>query len=272
MEAELYNDVNCLLLKPDGNKSEQVRTLVRKMLKLANLEVIASFDRILTPDEVVTTWPVFSTDMHPMSKAISQLYMTSGPSKVILVRGEGSIEKCLKIKAEIRKKFEICAFENAIHSPVDEMERSANIEWFAHSNPITPKLDWPEWGKRGRFGRALMVPSDEIQEIARSIWCHKEEGGWSKVFNTAEKIVAGTVDAVLWPGDPNSIDYGISALFESVILNNYELSVRKFLEAEVRGRAVIYRGSLAGAEIIRSKLLQHRINVTLEFDGKIVRP
>ena len=65
----------------------------------------------------------------------------------------------------------------------------------------------------------------------------------------------------LRPGDPNSIDYGISALFEAFPERGFEASVRLYIAAEVTGRAVLASGTRKTMESLREAFARHRMSV-----------
>jgi hypothetical protein len=129
----------------------------------------------------------------------------------LLVEGVSAVAVCGEIKKLIRREFKVCAFENAVHAPEDEAECASNASLlFGHgAAAFAPERALPGWADCGQFGRAAKVSDAEVAELADRIWTERLGGTWSDVFATHN--AQGTHMLVLQPGDPNSIDFGLSA-------------------------------------------------------------
>lgn len=253
-----------LLLKPDGAASAEVRGRLRDALARHGLEVVKAMPLALAPDDIVAIWPMFGGGAHPVMSALYRRYMTSGPCEALLVGGEEALARCAAIKSELRREFEVCAFENAIHAPADRQEFAANIARLFEGGTASPDATWPEWSKRGRFGAALRLPEAEIDRIAAAIWADRAAAGWDGALRGLTADHVDTCRAVLRPGDPNSIDYGISALFDAFPQLGFETCVRLYIAAEVMGGAVLAGGTQAEMEAIRQGFARHRMTVEIE--------
>lgn len=252
-----------LLLKPDGAASGAVRAALEAALARHGLSVVSRRVLHLSPEDVVAIWPMFGGGAHPVMSALYRHYMTSGPSEALLLGGEDAPTRCAAVKSEIRSAFEICAIENAIHAPADAQERAANRAWLFGGATALPDHTWPDWTKRGRSGAALAIPDAEIDRIAAAIWADRVAGGWTRVFDTLPDGAGAPWRAELLPGDPNSIDLGLSLLFDTLQGCDFETCVRLYLQAEVTGHAVIATGSRGTMEAIRDALAPHRMIVDI---------
>jgi nucleoside diphosphate kinase len=252
-----------LLLKPDGAASNAVRAALEEALTRHGLKIVARRVLQLTRADVVALWPMFAGGSHPVMSALYKCYMTSGPSEALLFSGEDAPARCSAIKSEIRRAFEVCAIENAIHAPADDQERLANRAWLFDGTTAVPDLSWPDWSKQGRYGAALSVPDTEIDRIANAIWTDRVSQGWIGVFHDLPSDANAAWRAELRPGDPNSIDFGVSLLFETLPRPDFETCVRRYLQAEVTGRAVIAAGKRDDVEAIRTLLARHRMTVEI---------
>ncbi len=252
-----------LLLKPDGAASGAVRAALDAALVRHGLSVVSRRVLHLSPEDVVGIWPMFGGGAHPVMSALYRHYMTSGPSEALLLGGEDAPARCTAVKSEIRSIFEICATENAIHAPADAQERAANRAWLFGGATALPDRSWPDWAKRGRSGAALAIPDAEIDRIAAAIWADRVVGGWTRVFDTLPDGAGAPWRAELRPGDPNSIDRGLSLLFDALRGCDFETCVRLYIQAEVTGRAVIATGDREAMEAICNTLAQHRMTVDI---------
>ncbi|MBR0658313.1 hypothetical protein [Neoroseomonas oryzicola] len=250
-----------LRLKPDGAASGAVRAALEAALARHGLSVVSRRVLHLSPEDVVAIWPMFGGGAHPVMSALYRHYVTSGPSEALLLGGADAPTRCAAVKSEIRSAFEICAIENAIHAPADAQERAANRAWLFGGATALPDHTWPDWTKRGRSGAALAIPDAEIDRIAAAIGADRVAGGWTRVFDTLPDGAGAPWRAELLPGDPNSIDLGLSLLFDTLPGCDFETCVRLYIQAEVTGRAVIATGGRGAMEAIRDALAQHRMTV-----------
>lgn len=259
----LHNGLGLLLLKPDGFCNSEVQRTVEQQLRVFRLKVVDRRVFQLEGEQVAEIWPVFATGEHPMNRRLYELYMSSGPCEAVLVVGEDAIKKCLQVKKGIRKAFEICAFENAIHSPADGEELASNLSALFGTLPTKPDTKWPEWSKRGRFGTAAQIPRAEVNRIADGIWGDKTRGGWKAVYRPRNNSRRSTWRAVLRPGDPNSIDFGMSVIFNELRGPDFDWVARAYIEAEVSGGACIASGSWPEIENIQRRFRSYNMTIDL---------
>ena len=204
---------------------------------------------------------MFGSDAHPVMGALYRHYMTGGESEALLLQGADALAGGLVVKAELRRAFEVCAFENALHAPADAQELAANAAFLFEGIARVPDTAWPEWSKRGRFGRAASLSPEAIETLAAAIWRDRVAGGWEAVHH--HDAGAAPWRAVLRPGDPNSIDYGLSVLFEVLEGRSFEDCVRRYIAAEAFGGSVLAEGSHAEMDRLQRALATHRMTAEL---------
>lgn len=248
-----------LLLKPDGAASANLPARLRQGLQQHGLEVVRRRSLVLAPDDVTAIWPMFGSGAHPVMAALYRHYM---PSEALLLAGKDAPARCAALKSELRRDFEVCAFENAVHAPADDQELAANIAHLFEGATSLPDMTWPAWSKHGRWGPALAIPEEEVARIAAAIWADRLAIGWTGAAR-ALPAQGGLCRAVLRPGDPNSIDYGISALFETFPRYGFEACVRLYIAAEVTGGAVLAGGTHAEMDGIRLAFAPHAMRIDI---------
>ncbi|MGF6534286.1 nucleoside diphosphate kinase [Paraburkholderia sp. GAS206C] len=256
------------LLKPDGYDSIAVRKMLEAAIELNGLSIlqrkIVNFKR----EDIPRLWPIFSAGLHPINAAIYVEYMTNGFCEAILVEGMLAIENSLEIKKQIRSRFETCAYENAVHCPGDAEEFLANYEILFGENSYIPSTKWPEWSKKGVFGRLSTISPAEAAQLASELWKIRQEKGWAGLFTSLEQSLDLGSQAILYPGDPNSIDYGLSVLAEALPNRSTWDVVRLYIQAEVHGSAVIANGDEPQLQLLQPVFDRHnmKLKVISRFD------
>lgn len=250
-----------ILLKPDGAASAAVRTRLAECLDRRGLRVARRRALRFRPGDIAAIWPMFGSDAHPVMGALYRHYMTGGASEALLLQGPDALAGGLAVKAELRRNFEVCAFENALHAPADAQELAANAAFLFEGTTRVPDTAWPEWSKRGRFGRAALLPPEAIEALAAAIWRDRVAGGWAAVHR--DEAGGGPWRAVLRPGDPNSIDYGLSVLFDVLEGRCFEDCVRRYIAAEVHGRSMLAEGAQPEMAALQRALAAHRMTADL---------
>ena len=250
-----------ILLKPDGAASSGMRGRLAESLDRHGLRVAQRRRLRFSTDDIVLVWPMFGSAAHPVMRALYRHYMTSGDAEALLLHGPEALAGGLSVKAELRRDFEVCAFENALHAPADAQELAANTAFLFDGQARPPDAAWPDWSKRGCFGRAALLPPARIEAAAAAVWRDRVSGGWNAVRGAAAS--GGAWQATLRPGDPNSIDYGMAALFETLEGLSFEDCVRRYIAAEVFGGSVLATGSEAAMGAVRRDLALHRMTVEL---------
>jgi hypothetical protein len=179
--------------------------------------------------------------------------MTSGDSEVLVLAGEQAIEKCRDIRSTVRARFGDSAVGNCVHTAADEAEASRNVEKLLHFGDagqrfVRPKVidDAP-----GLWGRMGMLPIRQIEDTVRSWWRRKSANGWASVWS---QVPGGPYATHLRPGDPYTIDYGVSALFELVASRPIGSHISTYIEAEIRRQAVIATGDEEAMNMLTSEI------------------
>jgi nucleoside diphosphate kinase len=235
-----HDNFSIVLIKPDGLKKPEFLNRLDLCIREKKLIVLERAQVNLTRSNILAIWPEFQLDNQLIMRELYCLYMTSGPCDALLVAGEAAVAKTVEIKKALRRISEICAFENAIHTPDNASEAAGNAAVLFPAQLPQATADGKVPEKKGLFGRALALSSDEIRQICTRLWQEKEKHGWPAIFSPAEQ---GAFRVCLFPGDPNPVDYGISVLYELCKNKSIEDVIALYIESEVNGRAIVMSGS-----------------------------
>ncbi|MBD2303813.1 hypothetical protein [Nostoc sp. FACHB-190] len=234
-------DQSVILIKPDGYNSEIIRTYIYELIQEFQLEEVLSYSLKLQHNDVLDIWPKFGCNKYLISQEFSFLYMTSGLSEVIIVTSDNVEQKCSRIKSKVRSRFGTGKFCNCIHTPVGKIETISNLNKFLYSVPngeaFSRYMDESE--SPGIWGRLAKISPDYLRETAKIVWNRKEVGGW-EALKRSRNLAKFAVR--LLPGDPHSIDYGMSVLYETILDWSVEETFCAYLEAEAFGYSTIAEG------------------------------
>lgn len=267
----MEREQSVVVIKPDGIKTGNIRPLLLKFLAARSLSIVKEYEFACDARRVLDIWPMFGLRGHRVMREMYVRYMGSGHCAALLVEGVEALTACRQIKKMMRKDFEVCAFENAIHAPEDEAERASNIsQLFGDRSIAVPEDSWPGWTNRGQFGKAADASDEEIVELADRIWAERLLGNWTDTFLSS--CSQGSHKLVLRPGDPNSIDFGLSALLETDARRSLDDVVRLYIESEVAGGAALACGDPCDLEPAKSALIKLRMKVDVVDSRDEIHP
>jgi nucleoside diphosphate kinase len=242
-----------LLLKPDGNKDLTVHNLVDTLVADTRLDVVRRYQTSLDEDDVLDVWPRFAQPKYALTSILLRVYLTSGDCEVLVLAGERAVERCRHIRSVIRDRFGDSAVANCVHTASDEAEASCNVAKLLHHGEAGHRFTRPDIvdDAPGLWGRLARTPPSEIDATVRSWWRAQIADGWESVW---PRIPGGPFATVLRPGDPHTIDYGVSALCEMVPDRTIGSHISGYMEAEIRGQAVVATGDQESMSTLTSQL------------------
>lgn len=114
-------NLGIILFKPDAVQRGYDRLLIQE-LKRQGLEFIHDQELTLSPTLVIQLYPHFFT---PQWEADLVRYMISGPSRLLVVRGEQATTRLLEFRSTIRSRYACGPIVNLIHCAdgVDDVRR-----------------------------------------------------------------------------------------------------------------------------------------------------
>jgi hypothetical protein len=262
-------ELSIVLLKPDGVRSPRVRKDLDRALAAKSLRCVRDRRLTLSEADVIDLWPVLKSSARPIMREFYFRYLTAGPCEAILVSGPVAIERCKHVKVSLRKQYETCAFENVLHSPDNSMERDLDALKLFDMKSASATSPFESTDKRDGFhGKATAISHAEIRAISMRVWQEKEKGGWASIFIPKSN---GAYAAVLLPGDPHPIDYGVCLLHDrlGISLDN---AIRLYIESDVQKSAVIRTGEYAEMMSIYSYLTDHGLRMAVrDMAGALVQ-
>lgn len=252
-----------LVLKPDGVASGVARQDLLALIEQHELSIVLAYGTVFRDEDVEDLWPKLSrSGRYPIAAEMNVLYMTSGPSEVYAVTGASAVERCVQIRTSMRAVFGTSGVRNCVHTPSEPHEVEPNWRKLAHDLPSRHRhaRGKDDAVTEGAWGRLAAVPPGLRAAGARSVWDRIV-----RAEALEPPLDDGPTSLVLRPGDPQSIDYGVSVLME--LRRDWTVSdaIAAYFTAELTGAAVIMRGErdvvAQRADEIRAR---HRLNVSIE--------
>lgn len=125
-------ETSFLLIKPDGVQKDAHFT-AKQLLEDANLHIVAIHERRLTREMAEKLYRNNTRISNVWGDVIAHL--TSGLSIILVVKGEGAIQKTISIKGKrggkegLRPQFATSLVKNAVHCPdtADDYEQERQI-------------------------------------------------------------------------------------------------------------------------------------------------
>lgn len=248
--------ISVLLVKPDGVASDAKRAEIDRQAAAHQMTVLNRILLQLRASDIAAIWPKFNRPEHRFTLSMLRRYLTSGPSHLITVDADDVITRCVAVRSGVRDRFGWSAFENAIHTPADESERSSNLRHLAPST-LDGSIDPPPDTRAGAgaFGRFAMLADEEIEALTAELWHTKLVDEWSGLQEAPREPTA------LWllPGSANSIDYEIAVLAETFEAQTLSWCAQRFVEAEIFGRAPLRTRSSAELAAVKRRLDSHGV-------------
>ncbi|MGW0964975.1 hypothetical protein [Streptomyces sp. NPDC002516] len=240
-------ELSVLVVKPDGYRCPQAREYVDVLLEASRLSVELRYEVCLEDEDVMDTWPKFAGPKYPITAELLKLYLTSGPCEVVVVRGPDVVSRCVEVRSKVRARFGTSAFANCVHTPTEPHEIAPNVEKYLVSLPTgQPFVRHRDEGTtEGITGRLAAVPRSDLLGEARAFWRTAQEDGWRAAWRPRPD--GGEFDACLLPGDPHSVDHGMSLIADALPEATAREVISAYVEAEVEGRSCLLSGTEARA-------------------------
>ncbi len=120
-----HEEYSIIMLKPDGNSTMFIRFLQRYLARL-NVSTICSKEVMLTEQEVEVMFPT------NYNQSLYKEYLTQGPCKFLLVRGESAYDILTDYKYDIRHSFNVNSTDmrNLLHTPEAGNEYTTLLKTF----------------------------------------------------------------------------------------------------------------------------------------------
>lgn len=246
--------MSVLLVKPDGYRSTEVRDRIDKLLEQSDLSIRMRYAIELDEVDILDVWPRFGQAKFRFTLTLLNLYMTSGLSEAVIVSGPDVVDRCVAIRNAVRDQFGTSAFANCVHAPTEPSEIEPIVRKFLHSIPAGTPFERPGDAARtkGVWGQLAAESTEDIKAAAESFWTRQETGGWDSAWRTPPE--GGPFATRLLPGDANSIDFGMSALYELFPEWTLEDVIAAYVEAEVAGSCLLYAGDRDSADRLTWRL------------------
>jgi nucleoside diphosphate kinase len=103
------------LLKPDALRRD-LDGAVRVAAHRRGMLVTGTRDLQLQAADLAVLWPQFQPDTHTLTLTMFELYLTSGPSRLLVVEGVDAVENARAVKREIRTRFGNHLLGSVVHT------------------------------------------------------------------------------------------------------------------------------------------------------------
>ncbi|MER6469719.1 hypothetical protein [Streptomyces collinus] len=236
-------ELSVLVVKPDGYRSPRVREYLDVLLAASPLSVELRYEVCLEDEDVLDTWPKFAGPKYPITAELLRLYLTSGPCEVIVVRGPDVVRRCAELRGKVRARFGTSAFANCVHTPTEPHEIGPNVEKYLVSLPTGQPFvrHRDEGGTEGISGRLSAVPRSVLLAEARAFFRTAQNDGWRAAWRP--RPAGGAFGACLLPGDPHSVDHGMSLIADALPELTPREVISAYVEAEVEGWSCLLAGT-----------------------------
>ena len=263
-------DERCVIvLKPDGYASQEIRSYANYLIQESGIEIISRYTLTFNEEDVLDLWPKFQETKYPISRELSFIYMTSGASEVIVVKSKNSNveQKCLSIKSTVRSIFGTGMFCNCLHTPTGEVEIASAISKLypncAYGKAFSRHIDRGE--TLGIWGRLEQEERDLLKKAAKMVWDRSQSEGWESI---KREMLRSDYNLYLLPGDPHSIDYGMSILHELMDEWTVEDTLSAYLEAEALGKSLLSSDKYPKIKKLNEEIRRHGLfTKTVESEG-----
>lgn len=245
-----------LVIKPDGLRNRGARQVVYELVADSGLHVLDRYRTRFTETDVLDIWPRFAQKKYLITASLLRVYMTDGLSEVIVLCGDEAIAKCRYIRSVVRERFGHSAVANCVHTAADEQEARWNVgKLFGGGQPAGDFLRPNVFDNiPGLWGRLAELETTELEGVVHECWRRKTANGWAAVWPQVNRT--GQHAVCLRPGDPNTIDYGISVLFELALHRSAISCLGAYLQAEILGESVIATGNQLEMHSLADSILE----------------
>lgn len=255
MSHDASAEISLLILKPDGYRLAHVKHLFESELEASGLKVVNRYNAVFSESDVLDIWPRFEASKFPLSAVLTRLYMTSGTSEVVVVQGTDVVARCVSLRRKVREQYGYSAVANGVHTPSEPFEVRWNVDKLVHCLPNGSPYQRPleESPLEGIWGGLATKSREDLKTAAESMWKIQLEGGWEQIWRPA---VEGSHVTSIRPGDPKSIDFGMSLLYEAVEDFSVQDAISAYLSAEIFGKAPVAWGSKSLACEIEQRITE----------------
>ncbi|MGO6984223.1 hypothetical protein [Rhizobium leguminosarum] len=248
-----------LILKPDAAGTLTGRDLSQQLIREEGLNIFHDYSHQFSYADVLDTWPKYASGRYPISTGFGCAYMTSGPSHIFLVEGVDAVKKCHTVRTRFRQSWGDAMFSNGMHTPTEPYELAPTLAKFADAIPNgTPHQRHEDTGTTdGIFGRLASIAPARLQGIIAAVWQELES------LQADPAGCSQLPSLVLLPGDPNSIDFGMSALVEIFPTLTAPEVMKIYLRAEKHSSATIVSAPIEQLQSCFDRLVSLKMNVQL---------
>lgn len=261
-------ETSFILLKPDAYKNENIILELNKDIQNENLIKNETVKVLLSHEIIDGLWPAYKNC--PITKAFMYKYFNDKILDIWIITGEDVNEILKKIKRQIRKKYSHGCFANVLHTPVDAFEAEWQMQMLRgiqgkHENVPNNLID--NFVYEGMFGKALKIDNKEIINAVNKVWSEKYENGSVINSNIQCNIGEKNYQVILNDENNKTIDYVISALYETISDCKIEELISIVLDVDIKKKAVLLNDTLEHCSNIYKKLKDiYGLNVILQGD------
>jgi hypothetical protein len=147
---------------------------------------------------------------------------------------------CLRVRGAIRGCYGTCGIRNCLHTPSDPHEVEPNVR---------KTVDLPagrlhrratdDGTTQGGWGRVASASQEDVRDCAQAAWVKVQTG----VRLHSPPGERGPYTLTLEPGDPQSVDCGVSVLCEVRPDWSMAAAITCYFDAEIHGSSPVLCGS-----------------------------
>lgn len=225
------------MIKPDGLRNDVLGRVLDSAL--ADTTITRDERLRLSTAHFDALFPEVPPDRCPVSHTLLQCYLADQELRILVIVGEGVLDRVHALKQELRARWSRGPFANVVHAPssVEECSMQLGILFPDHApsdvgpGSFSPPRRLPTWGRLAALDRGVLV--EELRASWRQAVAH---GGWASLA----RALGGTTPGVRVRGDETtSIDHAVSAIFHHVPAASVMESVTSLLAVSDGGSLVL---------------------------------
>ncbi|MET9604178.1 hypothetical protein ABZZ17_03825 [Streptomyces sp. NPDC006512] len=245
--------LSVLLVTPDGYRLPGLAERLDRAVEAHGLRVVNRCPHVLGADDIADVWPCLVDGSHPVAHQLTLHRMGEGACEVLVVTGPDVVPRCAAVQADVRRDFGDTPLAPRVHTPADPDEAAHWVAAFLHGPPPgAPGRRRPAPAPvPGAFGRLAALPAEEIRCAVRDTW---EESRSGRRPPLGPEAVPGEYATYLLPGDPHSLDYGLSVLADALPYTALRHLVRAYVERDARGESRLYTGTAGATGLLADRI------------------